>query len=118
MSKKILIIEDEKTLARALELKLTRAGFEPTSAGSTERFFNFLDGKASVLLINRLPETYRKVMYMRYVQELSIKEMSLITGQSKNSITVQAHRGLEKLKELYKSAQLNKGINLIKDKNY
>lgn len=27
MSKKILIIEDEKTLARALELKLTRSGF-------------------------------------------------------------------------------------------
>ena len=26
--KKILIIEDEKTLARALGLKLTRAGFE------------------------------------------------------------------------------------------
>ena len=28
INKKILIIEDEKTLARALELKLTRAGFE------------------------------------------------------------------------------------------
>lgn len=28
MPKKILIIEDEKTLARALELKLTRLGFE------------------------------------------------------------------------------------------
>lgn len=28
ISKKILIIEDEKTLARALELKLTRAGFD------------------------------------------------------------------------------------------
>lgn len=40
MSKKILIIEDEKTLARALELKLTRAGFE------VEVVFNGEDGMA------------------------------------------------------------------------
>ena len=42
---------------------------------------------------------------MKYVQELTIEEMSLITGQSKNAITVQAHRGLEKLKQLYKLKQ-------------
>lgn len=36
--KKILIIEDEKTLARALELKLTHAGFE------TQVAFNGEDG--------------------------------------------------------------------------
>ena len=82
---------------------LREKGFEP-SVNNSERLFNFLDGKASVLLIRRLPETYRKVMYMRYVQELSIKEMALLTGQSKNAITVQTHRGLKKLKELYKSA--------------
>ena len=80
---------------------LMEKGFEPSNAGSSERFFNFLDGKASVLLIHRLPETYRKVMYMRYVQELSIKEMATLTGQSKNAITVKAHRGLKKLKQLY-----------------
>ncbi len=38
ISKKILIIEDEKTLARALEIKLTRAGF------SVQAVFNGEDG--------------------------------------------------------------------------
>lgn len=38
--KKVLIIEDEKTLARALELKLTRAGFE------VKTVFNGEDGIA------------------------------------------------------------------------
>lgn len=38
--KKILIIEDEKTLARALELKLARAGFE------VKTVFNGEDGVA------------------------------------------------------------------------
>ena len=41
-------------------------------------------------------------MRMRYVQDLTLKEMSLITGQSKNTISVQAHRGLEIIKSLYK----------------
>ncbi len=33
-------------------------------------------------------------------RNLSLREMSLITGQSKNTIAVQVHRGLEKLNKL------------------
>lgn len=80
---------------------LMEKGFEPKT-NSSERLFNFLDGKALILLIAQLPEKYQKIMRMKYVQELSITEISLITGQSKNAVTVQAHRGLEKLKLLYK----------------
>jgi DNA-binding response OmpR family regulator len=36
MAKKILIIEDDKSMARALEFKLTRAGFEVKSTGNGE----------------------------------------------------------------------------------
>lgn len=36
MVKKILIIEDDKPMARALELKLAHAGFEAKSAGNGE----------------------------------------------------------------------------------
>lgn len=63
-----------------------------------------MDGKRALLLISRLPEKYREVIRMRYVQDLSLKEISLITGKSKNTIAVQMHRGLEKLKKLYTSA--------------
>jgi DNA-directed RNA polymerase specialized sigma24 family protein len=38
---------------------------------------------------------------MRYVQDLYLKEMALLTGQSKKTLAVQVHRGLKKLKELY-----------------
>ena len=79
---------------------LLEKGFEPKTDNSG-RLFNLLDGKAAILLIQRLPEKYQKVMRMRYVQELSLKEMSLITGQTKNALAVQLHRGLEKLKTLY-----------------
>lgn len=62
---------------------------------------DILDGKQIVLLIPLLSKKYRVVMQMRYIQDLSLKEMALITGQSQNTVAVQAHRGLEKLKTLY-----------------
>ena len=39
-------------------------------------------------------------MKMRFVQELTLKEISLITGQSENTISVRVHRGVQKLKLL------------------
>jgi DNA-directed RNA polymerase specialized sigma24 family protein len=38
---------------------------------------------------------------MRYIDDLSLTEMSKITGQSKNTMAVQAHRGLAMLKKAY-----------------
>jgi RNA polymerase sigma-70 factor (ECF subfamily) len=95
----LIVDEYRKRKTSSLDV-LMESGFEPNT-GSSARFMDTLDGKAALLLIARLPATYQKVMRMRYVQELSLKEMSLITGQSTNAIAVQAHRGLEKLKALY-----------------
>ncbi len=41
-------------------------------------------------------------MNMRYMNDLTIEEISLATGQSKNTIAVQAYRGRRKLRLLYK----------------
>lgn len=38
---------------------------------------------------------------LRYVKELTIEEIAKITGQSKNTVAVQSHRGLAKLRQLY-----------------
>lgn len=79
---------------------LLEKGFEP-NGGNSDRLINIIDGKALFVLIACLPEKYQKIMNMRYIRLLSIKEISAITGQTKNAITVQAYRGLEKLKKLY-----------------
>jgi len=76
-------------------------GFEPGSGNEFKRLYDVLDGKRALLLIVHLPKKYQKVMRMRYMEDLTLKEMSLITGQSKNTIAVQAHRGLQILKSLY-----------------
>lgn len=95
----LIVDEYRKHKTTSLDL-LVEKGFEPTST-NPKNLFDVLDGKAALFLIQRLPENYRKVMRMRYVQDLSLEEISLITGQSKNTIAVQTHRGLEKLKLLY-----------------
>jgi len=82
--------------------ELIEKGHEP-SIDTSHQLYNTLDGKAAALLIQRLPEKYKKIMNMRYIQLLSIKEIATITGQSRNVIAVQAYRGLEKLKRLYHS---------------
>lgn len=95
------LIVDEYRKHKTVSLDALLAKGYETPVGHPESHFNVIDGRAAVLLIQRLPEKYQKVMHMRYVRDLSLKEISLISGQSTNATAVQLHRGLEKLKLLY-----------------
>ncbi len=108
----LIIDEYRKSKTESLDALLEK-GFEP-KADTTEQLINMLDGENALTLISHLPPAYRKVMRMRYVQDLSLKEMAEITGQSRNTMAVQAHRGLEKLKILYEN-QNNKKMAQDKD---
>ena len=95
------LIIDEYRKRKGVSLEnLIEKGFEPGML-DTEEMINKLDGKTAFLLIQQLPEKYQKVIKMRFAQSLTLAEMALITGQSKNAMAVQVHRGLEKLKVLY-----------------
>lgn len=101
----LIIDEYRKNKTSSLEF-LSEKGFEP-SFDHSKRTVNILDSKEVVFLIKDLPAKYKKVMEMKYLQGLSLKEMASITGQSKNTVAVQAHRGLAKLKVLYKLDEKN-----------
>lgn len=95
------LIVDEYRKHKTLSLDtLAEKGYEP-SDDQSGRLFNFLDGKSASLSIKHLPKKYRTVIRMRYVQGLSLKEMSSLSGQSKNTMAVQTYRGIEKLRLLY-----------------
>ncbi|MFA6269853.1 MAG: RNA polymerase sigma factor [Candidatus Paceibacterota bacterium] len=96
---RLVIDEYRKRKIASLDV-LTEKGFEP-SIDDLEQHFDVLDGKILITLIDYLPEKYQKVMKMRYIKMFSLKEISLITGETKNTIAVQIHRGLKKLKFLY-----------------
>ncbi len=95
----LIVDEYRKHKTTSLD-NLMEKGFEPSTVDS-EPTINTLNGRTAILLIAKLPETYRKIMHMKYIQDLSLTEMSVITGKTKNTIAVQIHRGLAKLKVLY-----------------
>lgn len=98
----LIIDEYRKRKTTSLDALLEN-GFS-LGGDDSERLVDALDGKSAFLLIARLPEKYQKVMRMRFTQNLSLTEMSLVTGKTKNAMAVQVHRGLEKLKLLYAHA--------------
>lgn len=65
-----------------------------------EQLIDQLDGKHAMNYISSLPQQYRDVVFMRYVEDLTITEIAKITGDSNNTVTVRIHRGLQKLREL------------------
>lgn len=54
-----------------------------------------------IVLIETLPDKYREVLVMRHVDGLSVKEISRITGETENVVSVRIHRAIEKTKTLY-----------------
>jgi RNA polymerase sigma-70 factor (ECF subfamily) len=97
-----LIVDEyrkKKYKTESLDLLLEK-GFEPRDENSLG-LVDFLDGKAAMNKISKLPKNYKKVMYMRFVKNMSLADISLETGQTKNSVSVKIHRGLQKLRVLY-----------------
>ncbi len=97
-----LIIDEyrkRKNKSSSLDVMLD-AGYEP-GVDESDRLINIFDGKSAIMLIQSLPKMYQAVMTMRFEKDLSLKEISIITGKSENSVAVQLHRGLAKLKILY-----------------
>jgi len=99
--KDLIVDEYRKRKTSSLEALLEK-GFDPSFDGR-EQQIDILDGESAMRLITHLPVQYQKVIRMRYIQDLSLAEISLITGKSKNALAVQIHRGVEKLRTLHRN---------------
>lgn len=52
--------------------------------------------------IEDVDEKYREILILRYVEEMSIKEIGEVMDKSQNHVSVMIHRGVDKLKKLLK----------------
>jgi RNA polymerase sigma-70 factor (ECF subfamily) len=91
----LIIDEYRKKKTVSLDL-LTENGFE-IAFDDSDRLINTLDGKTALIMIPLLEKKYRKVITMRYLEEKTISEIAKKTQQSKNTVCVQIHRGVDKL---------------------
>lgn len=50
--------------------------------------------------LDKLKDEYKEILILRYINELSFKEIAKITGKSKSNVRVLSHRALNALREL------------------
>jgi RNA polymerase sigma-70 factor, ECF subfamily len=79
---------------------LSEEGFDP-SFDNTEVLIDTLDGGEAIKLIAQIREPYGEAVFMRFVQSLTLEEISQVTGESENTISVRIHRGIAILKTLF-----------------
>ncbi|OIO46529.1 MAG: hypothetical protein AUJ28_02385 [Parcubacteria group bacterium CG1_02_37_51] len=63
-----------------------------------------LNRQELISYIDQLPEDYREIILWRYMEDLSFKEISKITGKNTNTLYVSLHRAQTKLKQLYENS--------------
>jgi len=93
-----------KKKSESLE-SLLEAGIEFGSDEAMHKSIDTFDAKHAAQLIDELPDTYRDIIYFRFIEDLSIQEISNITGEKENTISVRIHRGLKLLEEKFNHTQ-------------
>ena len=69
-----------------------------------DKLQDHIAGKEILAVLQELDGLYREAMVLRYVDDLSVQEISEVLGESENAISVRLHRGLKKLKALLNSS--------------
>lgn len=59
-----------------------------------------LDANAVIILLENLNERYRKVILMRYIDDLRPEEIAQITGDTSNAVSVCLHRALKQIRAI------------------
>lgn len=95
------LIIDEYRKKKSLSLEsLQEKGFEPASLDH-QKMELFFSSKEIIEVINELEPKYRDALIMRYVENLSPKEIAEITGENENNISVRINRGIKKIQNLF-----------------
>lgn len=75
-------------------------GFDDTAS-----WVDKIDGAQALALLQELPDVYAEVLFLKYVEEKTIMEISEITGNTDNAIGVRINRGIKKLKDIILAKQ-------------
>jgi RNA polymerase sigma-70 factor (ECF subfamily) len=95
------LIVDHYRKKKAVSLDvLAEDGFDPEALegiNANDR----MEGEKALKLLDKIPSPYKEAVFMRYVSGLELKEISEITGEEVNTVSVHVHRGIKKLRELF-----------------
>lgn len=99
----LIIDEYRKHKEASLESILEQEGvdegtFDDLTGSDVESLAATIDGKQAFALLETLPDVYREVIVLRFVDELGPKEISTLIEESENVVSVRLHRGLKLLR--------------------
>ncbi len=103
------LIIDEYRRKKSYSLEAMLEGREETDvetlmpqdeSNTLESAIGRFEGIRALEALKLLPDLYREVLTLRYVESLSPKEIADIIDESENAVSVRIHRGLKRLRIL------------------
>ncbi len=90
----------EASLDALMEIEgVDESSFSDLSENTVEALAATIDGRKAFELLKELPDVYREVIAFRFIDGLGPKEISDLTEESENVISVRIYRGLKILRE-------------------
>jgi len=80
--------------------------FPELSESTVEALAATLDGKRAFELLESLPDQYREVIILRFVDQLGPREISVLIEETENVVSVRIHRGLKLLRQTIEAQDL------------
>ena len=77
---------------------LTEEGFD-IGSDEHEAILASVMGRELTAMLDKLSDTYRDLIVMRYIDDLPVYEIASVTGLSENIVSVRIHRGLALLRK-------------------
>lgn len=100
----LIIDEYRKTKEASLDALFEQDGvdegtFSELSESTVESLAATIDGRQAFELLENLPDEYREVIILRFVDGLGPKEIAALVEESENIVSVRIHRGLKMLRD-------------------
>lgn len=100
----LIIDEYRKAKEASLDALFEKEGvdegtFDELSESTAEALAATLDGKKAFEVLEELPDVYREVVVLRFVDELGPKEISELIEENENVVSVRLFRGLKMLRQ-------------------
>lgn len=95
----LIVDHVRKKKSSSLDAMMDDDGYEPVDEAATNPA-DVPAAREALKLLASLDEIYQTVISMRYLEEMSPKEIALELGVSENVVSVRIHRGMERLRQL------------------
>lgn len=100
-----IIIDFYKSSKKDREISIHSFGEDTVDIPQEATFVDDTETRAMIgdvqKRLQELPEQYREIIILRYINDLSIQEIANVTEMTENNVSVKLHRATEKLKSLY-----------------